>query len=418
MKIFNKLGLDIEGRWREVDYDEAALPGIASNALREHDLPSKISVYEILEWALGEYELPRQRDLQASFADPPLTVFSGLRFHIDVYLWFEATTAIHQHGFCGAFQVLNGSSIHSWYTFESEKKINIFAETGHLGLKVCELLEVGAVQEILAGPAYIHSLFHLDRPSATIVVRTHLSPLHQPQLSYLKPNFAIDPFFEQETVVKKMQLAAALIRAENQRADEIISGWLNEADFHTAYEILRNLHHLLASNQMDQIFGLDKGSERFQRFLTLAEQRHGSGVFREVFAFQDKENAVVRQRQLVSDPEQRFFIALLLNVPDRDRVFAMIRQRYPDAEPLDKALDWVYDLANTRVAGSEKSNVLGIADFGDVDLFVLEQILRAKSGAEIAAVFEAENGQPAESHDLAGREARIRSAPIFAALLS
>jgi len=24
MKIFNKLGLDIEGRWREVDYDEAA----------------------------------------------------------------------------------------------------------------------------------------------------------------------------------------------------------------------------------------------------------------------------------------------------------------------------------------------------------------------------------------------------------
>jgi len=84
--------------------------------------------------------LPRQRDLRASFADPPLTVFSGLRFHIDVYLWFEATTAIHQHGFCGAFQVLSGSSIHSWYTFESEKKINIFAETGHLGLKVCELL--------------------------------------------------------------------------------------------------------------------------------------------------------------------------------------------------------------------------------------------------------------------------------------
>jgi hypothetical protein len=242
--------------------------------------------------------------------------------------------------------------------------------------------------------------------------------LHQPQLSYLKPNLAIDPFFEQETVVKKMQLAAALIRAENPRADEIISGWLNEADFHTTYEILRNLHHLLASNQMDQIFGLDKGSERFQRLLTLAEQRHGSGVFREVFAFQDKENAVIRQRQLVSDPEQRFFIALLLNVPDRDRVFALIRQRYPDAEPLDKVLDWVYDLANTRVAGSEKSNVLGIADFGDVDLFVLEQILRAKSGAEIAAVFETENGQPAELHELAGREARIRSAPLFAALLS
>ncbi len=204
MDIFAQLGRDIEDRWRQIDYDEAALPAIAADALRLADIPSKVDVWEVVEWALGEYELPRQRDLKANFADPPVTVFSGLRFHVDVYFWFEATTSIHQHGFCGAFQVMYGSSIHSWYEFQRARSINKFAEVGEMSLKVCEILNVGDVQEIAGGRDYIHSLFHLESPSATIVVRTDRSPLHLPQYNYLKPNLAIDPFFEQDTVVKKM----------------------------------------------------------------------------------------------------------------------------------------------------------------------------------------------------------------------
>ena len=194
IEVFDQLGRDIEDTWLRANYNEAELPLIAADALRRADIPSKITVWEVVERALSEYELPRQRDLKASFADPPLTIFSGLRFHVDLYFWFESTTAIHQHGFCGAFQVMHGSSIHSWYEFERERVINTFAETGKMSLKVCELLSVGDVQEIAAGRDYIHSLFHLESPSATIVVRTDRSPLHLPQFSYRKPDLAIDPF--------------------------------------------------------------------------------------------------------------------------------------------------------------------------------------------------------------------------------
>jgi hypothetical protein len=417
MELFNNLGRDIEARWLALDYDESALPGLAANALRDHNLPAKTTLWEVLEWALGEYELPRQRDLPGRFADPPVTVFSGLRFHIDVYLWFEATTAIHQHGFCGAFQVLHGSSIHSWYTFERERAVSFFAETGRIELKLCELLEVGAVQEILPGRQYIHSLFHLDRPSATIVVRTHLSPLEMPQYSYFKPNLAIDPFFEQETAVKKMQLAGALIRAGHDGADEIIEPWLAAADFHTAYLILKNLHHLLGASQVDELFGVGKGRGRFERFLAAAEKRHGEGVFRAAFDYQERENAIVRQRSLVSDPEQRFFIALLLNVPTRQQIFEIITKRFPNDEPVEKVLDWTFDLVNTRIAGSEKANVLG-TDLDQLDLFVFEQVLKGKAGEEITGAFKAENGEPNESHDLARREARIRGLAILRPLFS
>lgn len=418
MEAFDQLGREIEDRWRQDNYNEAELPAIAADALRRADIPSKATIWQVAEWALGEYELPRQRDLHANFADPPLTVFSGLRFQVDVYFWFEATTAIHQHGFCGAFQVLHGSSIHSWYEFERTRSINKFAEVGSMSLKRCELLSVGDIQEIAGGRDYVHSLFHLDRPSATIVVRTDRSPLHLPQYSYHKPNLAIDPFFEQDTVTKKMQIAAALIRADHDRADEMISRWIETCDFQTTYHILSNLRQMLRSSVVDEMFGLTAPQARFNGFLLLAEDRHGPDVFRPVFEHQDKIDAIVRQRQVVSNAALRFFLALLLNVDSRERIFSLIKQRYPDADPLEKVLDWTYDLANTRIAGDEKTNALGISGFDDIDLYVLEQVLNGRSGDEIAAAFRAEHGEPTAAHGLAEKEQRIRGSVIFQPLLS
>src|SRR6476661_1772360 len=167
MELFRQLGHEIEALWLPQNYNEDMLPQIAADALARVDLPSKVSAWEVVEWALDQYELPPQRDVTARFADPPITLFSGQRFHIDLYFWFDGTTAIHQHAFCGAFQVLMGSSIHSWYEFETSDVINTFCQLGDLNLKVCELLNEGAIQQIWAGKGYVHALFHLDRPSAT-----------------------------------------------------------------------------------------------------------------------------------------------------------------------------------------------------------------------------------------------------------
>ena len=45
--------------------------------------------------------LPEQMDVEAAFGNPPVTLFAGLRFHIDVYFWLDGTTEIHQHAFAG-----------------------------------------------------------------------------------------------------------------------------------------------------------------------------------------------------------------------------------------------------------------------------------------------------------------------------
>lgn len=59
------------------------------------------------------------------------------------------------------------------------------------------------------------------------------------------------------------------------------------------------------------------------------------------------------RRGLVTDPELRFFLALLLNLPDRGAVYAAIRDREPGVDPRQRALEWARRLSGTDVVGVE-----------------------------------------------------------------
>lgn len=422
MKYFQELGESVEKLWRDVNYDEERFPSIAKQALLEAELPNKISAWEVIEWTLNEINLPEQRDLPAKFGDPPITIFNAPRFHIDVYFWLEGTTAIHQHSFCGAFQVLHGSSIHSWYDFELSEKINVFTEIGEMSLKVCEILQIGDIQEIWAGRQYIHSLFHLEKPSATIVIRTHRSPMYLPQFSYHKPNLADDPFFEEPNTIKKIQALTAFIRSNHPETDRFINEFLEKSDFQTSFKILSNVRAYLHQNQMQQMFNLTAPKERFNNFLETVAKRHEkfADVLPKVFAYYDKLDQILRLRSYVSDAELRFFLALLLNVEGKIKIFELIKSKYPNDDPLDKALDWVYQLANTRVMGMNPPNALGVADFDDFDLIVLENLLQGKSDEETIKAIKAD--MPNEDGDgfnenICHRIMKIKSAVIFQPLL-
>lgn len=416
MGLFHRLGDEIELRWRDANYDELKLPAIAKAKLAEHDLPSKLTPWEVLEWAMATAELPPQADPNSNFGDPAITVYSGTRFHIDVYYWFTGTTAIHQHAFSGAFQVLAGSSIHSWYEFRPDDYVNVFMEFGRMELKVCELLEVGAIQEINAGRGYIHSLFHLDDPSVTIVVRTRNSPMFLPQYSYHRPHLALDPFFAQDSLTKKVQSLVAMLKSKRPNADEKIGELLAESDIQQTYHLLQNLRSMLRSDKVKQMFNVENFDARFEALFAVSKARHGERADRllEVLEFQDKLASVVNRRDYVTEPTLRFFLAVLLNVTGRENIYKLVKQRYPDADPQDKVLDWTFDLANTRVMGIEPPNALGIENFGDIDIIILEDLLNGKDTPSIAGSL---NSQGAAVSDLDTRIERIRDSPLLAPLL-
>lgn len=423
MEVFQKLGREVEDLWREKNYDEEIFPVIAAHALRDFNLPEKVSAWDAIKWTLGETTLPEQRDLPGRFGDPPITLYNSPRFHIDIYFWLDGTTSIHQHGFCGAFQVLLGSSIHSSYEFEAKEIVNRFTELGDINLDDCELLKVGDVRKILAGKQFIHSLFHLDQPSATVVVRTHRNPLHLPQYDYKKPYLALDPFFEEPNLIKKLQTVTMVLRIKHPDADKMLAEMLETADFQTSFSILGNTRHLLQTGRIEQFFQVGSEENRLDKMFEIVKRRHGSLAesLLPIFAHQDKIGEIVNRRSYITNTEHRFFLALLLNVEGKERIISLIKERFPESEPIDKILDWTTELAQTKIFGSNLPNALGIADFNDFDSFVLEDLLKGLSLEEICENFLQDSPQEDAENvkkNLANKIEKLKNSVVLQPILA
>ena len=247
MQAFRELGVRIETEWRDKNYNDDVFPEIAANALLEADLAAKIDLWDPVRWVHTTTDFTQQMDPQANFGDPPITLFVGPRFYIDVYYWLDSTTAIHEHAFSGAFQVLHGGSVHGVYDFEQVLEINRRFRIGDISLRDVSLLSKGDIRMIATGSRFIHSLFHLERPSATIVVRTMGGDVRQ--FNYRKPYLGFDAFYFEPWMQRKIQTVSLLLSSNHPDADQMICDLLDASDFHTTFQILEHCHQTSRQQQ-------------------------------------------------------------------------------------------------------------------------------------------------------------------------
>ena len=386
MKAFTEVGRLIEGQWRDKNYDDDVFPDIAANALMEADLAAQIDLWDPVRWVHVTSELPEQVDLDAKFGDPPITLFVGPRFFIDVYYWLDSTTAIHEHGFSGAFQVLHGGSVHGSYEFEQVLEVNQRFRIGDISLREVSLLTKGDIRMVPAGSRFIHSLFHLERPSATIVVRTRGNKARQ--FNYIKPYLALDPFDVEPWRRRKIQTVELLLSSNHPDADEMICDLLDASDFHATFLILQTAFKCLASNPLEKLFRVSKSMDRFHIMLDHARHRHGTlaNVLSAVFESEHTQNDIIARRGMIERADHRFFLGLLLNVPERSKLLELISQRDPDMEPIEQVIRWVRELSGIKTFGSPEPNVLGIKGIDDTYLRVLAACLEGWPSDKVAEV--------------------------------
>jgi hypothetical protein len=351
MYYFDDLGQRVEHVWRQRNYEEDAFADIAHDLLRDHPPPPHVTPVAIARWLLGRATLPVQASVDGNFGQPPVTVYRGRRFFIDVYYWVDGTTNIHQHGFAGAFHLLTGSSIHGRYTFHCERRVSAAMLLGRLELTQMDLLAAGTTHRILPHERLIHSLFHLECPSVTIVVRTPGSTHNPPSYEYRSPALALDPFVVDVTTIKALQLITMLHEVAPDRFDEIVRELLGRSDLHTSYLILRQCLKL-RDMRVDAIAPL----------LRATASAHGDDVaaaLEPVLREEARFAGLLRIRSYVQDPEARLLLAVLRNAPGREtalRLYAMLR---PEGDPVERIVAIVAGLARARRAGTTQS-VLGV----------------------------------------------------------
>src|SRR3954471_20335408 len=166
--FFTELGRTVLERWKRENFSLAKFPGIAVAALDERPPAKHVDLPALVRDFLLSDEQPAQT--ASPFGEPELVAYHHPRFYVQLLFWTDGTTAIHQHEFSGAFHVMHGSSIHAHYEFENAHPVTPYLRVGNLRMRSMELLDSGRTVSIASGPQAIHSLFHLDSPSVTVVV--------------------------------------------------------------------------------------------------------------------------------------------------------------------------------------------------------------------------------------------------------
>jgi hypothetical protein len=167
---FDKLIKKAETRLATHDFKTEDFPIIASELLNDFNWSFNHAEFQDLLSYLGP--LPRQSFSRMEFGELPFTLYRHEKFHVDLYVWNNNETSIHDHHFCGAFKVIKGKSLQLCYEFGPLTNIAPHIDWGHLKKIDTRYLQMGDVQEIALSDKFIHQVIHLDFPTVTFILRT------------------------------------------------------------------------------------------------------------------------------------------------------------------------------------------------------------------------------------------------------
>lgn len=337
---FKELGRTVLERWKLVNFSLAKFPEIACAALEERPPAEQVNLPEFIREFLLNDEQPFQT--QSGFGQPELVAYNDPRFYIQLLFWLEGTTDIHQHEFSGAFHVMAGSSIHAHYEFEKAQSVTPHFRVGEVRMKKIELLEMGRTVPITSGRDCIHSLFHLDTPSITVVVRTQHDPGTGPQFNYLPPHIALDPVLDDALTMRRKQLLDVLEQVEDPSYPELVREMIAELDFERGFFILQHGMGCLES------------LGEWEAALGAFQKKHGALAAGVAATLEESERreAIKELRSTIAEPEHRFLLALLMNAPTRGDLLALVAQRFPGEAPVETVLRWAEELGETSDFGT------------------------------------------------------------------
>lgn len=334
LESVGELGVRIGHEFDRVKSDPYCLPEIAASELELAHFEVEFSAAEIVDF-FWKSEVPQQAELM--FSNLPLTLYRSKSFYIEALVWTTSTTTIHQHGFSGAFKVICGSSVHTRYLYRTDRKLTPSVSFGEVSSCDSEVLELGAVRRIVPGEGLLHSLYHLDSPSISLVVRTPQLEAFQPQYSYYEPGLRIDELGLEKDKAVKMAVRL-LSTAHTLGHGQLEAAWIAICSKWDISRVLFLLLKLSASG----LFGSDV---RWAIAAVEVACDDAKGMMTRVIDALSTKNRIAAVREVISDKDLRFLLALLMTAPDRDSIFGSVRSRYPEMDSVRLVAHWLAELS-------------------------------------------------------------------------
>jgi len=150
--------------------------------------------------------------------------------------------------------------------------------------------------------------------------------------------------------------------------DEIMTSLLETEDSSSVF------HYLYAT-----YLSIKEEDER-RKLLICAAFKHPklAAALELALAYQERTLRILKIRDHVSNHDLQFFLALLVNIPERSAILDLVRQRHPSRNPVDTIVSWIRQLSRTGLLG---------CSFNESWLLVLRCLLSQLTDDEICQAY-------------------------------
>lgn len=369
LRSLKEIARAADARWARAAFQDDALEDIALEAFGR-GLPS-VDLDRVVDGLLSA-DLPLQTlGIDNSFGQPPFSIFESDKLVMQVLLWHDGTTVIHQLNFNGAFGVLLGGSLHCRFDFSPQRVWSPHLMVGNLVLQHADRLAAGDVRPIGVGDKTIHSLFHLGAPSISVVLRSRHPAVSTPQLNYVPPGLATDPFHRSALAERRRLLIGTLFSMDHGRRLSVAVEHIGQTDPVDAVALVREV---AASATND---------ERRALIAALAAS-HGDElrVLEPALGELRRRGNLIGRRAKITDPDARYLLALLLNAPDRATYLTLAETHANN--PVACTIETLRSMKQQAAETGDDEAGLGI-DLDEASLFALAGWLNGENETQLLA---------------------------------
>lgn len=202
----------IEDEWKRKDHSVEAFPYIVEDLDAYHNC--NLQAFSDLRTLRHSLDIPKVAEIQrlSSFSDVYYRLFDNGRFWVEVLNWWGSDINIHDHDFSAVQYQLKGSALNVEYDFSPHGKPKEDVVIGEYSVREAALWRPGQYSIVQPGRIAPHNICHIDRPTVSLLIRTHPHPEFGPQWNYFPPGVAssygvADAVFRKN--IKSLRLLAA-----------------------------------------------------------------------------------------------------------------------------------------------------------------------------------------------------------------
>jgi hypothetical protein len=224
VSAIESLAANIDRQWRRFEFDEHAFAELARDCLARAQLHAEFDGIALLRHACAPRPEARARHL----APGVLPLYGGHRFDIHAHFWPDDVAVAHDHGWAGAFHIIEGRSLNSYHRFIAREDVRSSMRLGRLERTRIELHAAGDSIAVRPGTDFIHALHYLDRTGVAISVRS-TSRRHE-GMTYFRPGLALGEFATDAATEHALRALAIAWRHGEACYLELLEGMVRVGD--------------------------------------------------------------------------------------------------------------------------------------------------------------------------------------------